>query len=429
MSARDVVRRMAPLEEPTSRLEARQQATLTAARRELARSGGFVSGGNEVNVDPFQTGGGVFLSPRRITAPNMDGPLVLRRYASGVLGDYGEQARGSEYLGFSLGKIVKNVANTVKKAVVDTGHVTGKVVTSKVGQAVLGTALAVTGVGAPAAAAIFATTKGVGNLIKPGGNLKSAATGAAQGAVEGVVSVAAGKVARAAIGKITSSHKSTGSTATDAAIATAGAVALPIAGKILPEVLLPPISVIPSNPADDFQIPKLGQPAPMFPKSKRVVASDRTPAKVGAAKKVVDAGRAVKGKTDQTAGLIEQLSQKLDAVTQAAAGAKAIGDAAGVDALSQAAQAIQNQIANAQNVAGGAAGDIRQLGGAVEGAATGAVAGAGLSSVSEFISNNKALVYGGGAVLAGLIAYGLTRKSGGGGSSTRYITRHTARRR
>lgn len=107
-------------------------------------------------------------------------------------------------LGFSLGKVVKNVGSTVKKAVKDTGkavgkaavqtaHVTGSVVTSKVGKIAIGSALALTGVGIPAAAAIGAATQGVGTLIKPGGGGKAAVKAAAVGAVGGAGAAVVGK--------------------------------------------------------------------------------------------------------------------------------------------------------------------------------------------------------------------------------------------
>jgi hypothetical protein len=110
-------------------------------------------------------------------------------------------------MGFSLKGIVKNVGkavakgvkdtkNATVKAVKDTGHVTGAVVTSKVGQAVIGGALAVSGVGLPAAAAIGAASKAGGNLIKKGGNLKTAATGAYQGAALGAGAAVAGSLVR-----------------------------------------------------------------------------------------------------------------------------------------------------------------------------------------------------------------------------------------
>jgi hypothetical protein len=96
-------------------------------------------------------------------------------------------------LGFSLGKIVKNVGSAVKKAAVDTAHVTGKVVTSKAGKALIGGALALTGVGIPAAAAIGAATQGVGTLIRPGGNIGAAAKAGAVGAAGGVAASVVGK--------------------------------------------------------------------------------------------------------------------------------------------------------------------------------------------------------------------------------------------
>lgn len=99
----------------------------------------------------------------------------------------------------SLKKAVTNVGKTVKKAVVDTGHAVGTAVTSKVGQAVLGGALAVTGFGLPVAAAVGAGVKATGNLIKPGGNLGKAATGAYQGAALGVGSAVVGSGVRAVV--------------------------------------------------------------------------------------------------------------------------------------------------------------------------------------------------------------------------------------
>lgn len=108
-------------------------------------------------------------------------------------------------LGFSLGKIVSNIGKTVAKAakdtvkattkaVVDTGHVAGAVVTSTAGKAILGGALALTGVGLPAAAGIMAATQAGGQLTKKGGNLGKAARGAVEGAAEGTVAGLAGKV-------------------------------------------------------------------------------------------------------------------------------------------------------------------------------------------------------------------------------------------
>ena len=74
------------------------------------------------------------------------------------------------------------------------GHKLGQVATNPWVQGLGAGALALTGVGAPAAAGILGATKGVGNLIKPGGNQKGAATGAAQGAWTGGAAGLAGKL-------------------------------------------------------------------------------------------------------------------------------------------------------------------------------------------------------------------------------------------
>lgn len=115
-----------------------------------------------------------------------------------------------EGLGFSLKSVVKgvakvagNVAKTVKKAAVDTAHVTGKVVTSKVGKTILAGGLALTGAGIPAAAAIMGGTQAVGTLIKPGGNVGKAAKAGATGAAVGVAASVVGKGVRKVAPSIT----------------------------------------------------------------------------------------------------------------------------------------------------------------------------------------------------------------------------------
>jgi hypothetical protein len=119
---------------------------------------------------------------------------VQRFDPNSLLGDDSTYMFQYDGLGFSLGKIVKNIGKTVTKAVKDTGHVVGNVVTSKVGQAVIGTGLALTGVGIPAAAAIGAASQAGGGLIKSGGGLKAATKGALVGGVEGAAAGVAGKV-------------------------------------------------------------------------------------------------------------------------------------------------------------------------------------------------------------------------------------------
>lgn len=122
-------------------------------------------------------------------------------------------------LGFSLGSIVKNIGNAVTKAVsdtknavvkaaVDTGHVAGTVATSGVGKAVIGGALALTGVGIPAAIAIGAATQGIGTLIKPGGNIGQAIKQGAVGGAEGAAVSVAGKAIQKFAPSITSGARS-----------------------------------------------------------------------------------------------------------------------------------------------------------------------------------------------------------------------------
>lgn len=158
-----------------------------------------------------------------------------------------------------LGSFFGSIGNAIKKGVTSVGHAVGTVVTSKIGQGLIGGALALTGVGLPASAAIFAASKGVGNLIKPGGNLSHALTGAAQGAVEGVVASEAGTLARAGVGKVLQR------TATSTVNAAAGEVASPaaidaIANQVLPGVQVTPTSsiaapIVPAAPIAPAAIP------------------------------------------------------------------------------------------------------------------------------------------------------------------------------
>ncbi len=89
--------------------------------------------------------------------------------------------------------IFGNIKNAVVKGVKDAGHAVGKVADNK--YAKLGTAgiLALTGVGAPAAAAILAGQGLAGGALKPGGNIGSALKGGATGAVSGLAAAKAGQ--------------------------------------------------------------------------------------------------------------------------------------------------------------------------------------------------------------------------------------------
>lgn len=350
---------------------------------------------------------------------------LRRRSHASLLGEY-----QGDYLGFSLGRTFKNVGRAVKKGVKDAGHVTGKVVTSKLGQMALGTALAVTGVGMLPAAGIFAASKGVGNLIKPGGNLKRAATGAAQGAVEGVVSSGVGSVGRKAISAIRTSHAATGAAATQAAHrslpATAALPAAGIAAAALPVVRVTPTggpAIQPLVP-DEMMPPEIGQMAPIHPKAKRVKAAgsrnDGSPlpgaAKFGVAKKVLAAGSKVKENADKSADRLDALTNRLDAVQKALDAAQALGDTTGANKLSELAAQLSARVEQAQNVAGTASSEIRTAGDVAQGAAAGAVGGGAMAGISDFVSTHKALVYGGGAALALTLALMASR----GTSSPRY---------
>jgi len=76
---------------------------------------------------------------------------------------------------------------TSGRALKETGHALGRVATNPLVDAGLAGVLALTGVGAPAAAAIMAGTKGIGELISPGGNIGDAARGALTGGAEGAL--------------------------------------------------------------------------------------------------------------------------------------------------------------------------------------------------------------------------------------------------
>lgn len=171
------------------------------------------------------TPGGWRLAP--ITAAQLG-----RAGAGGALTNRGVIAYPPQYAGYDdyddfegLGglsikgvfRAVKKIASPVQHVLTNVGHAVGSAATSKIGQGILGGALALTGVGFLPAAGIFAATKGVGNLIKPGGNLKHTLTGAGQGALEGLAAAGTGKAVRAIASKIANRGKtpSIAGTATD----------------------------------------------------------------------------------------------------------------------------------------------------------------------------------------------------------------------
>lgn len=113
-----------------------------------------------------------------------------------------EWRAGYSQVGFfsGIGHVLGNVGTAIKKATVDTGHAIGTVASNPVVQGLTAAGLAATGVGAPAAAAILAAQKGGGALLRPGGNIGDAATGAATGAITGYGVGKAGGLLRTALG-------------------------------------------------------------------------------------------------------------------------------------------------------------------------------------------------------------------------------------
>lgn len=313
-------------------------------------------------------------------------PFVMRMSDQSLAGYEGDDLEG-----LSLKGILKGIGH----AATQVGHAVGTAVTSKVGQAIEGGALALTGVGLPAAAGIFAATKGVGNLIKPGGTIGHALTGAAQGAVEGAASSVAGSLARGAISKL----RGGGSTP-----ATAATVAQTVATNNLPSMAS--VAALPAalTPAAAALIPGAVTPAALPSPYQRQRSGYGTT--YGAARAVLKGGQAANDVASGAASDAASLAQKALDVAAAAQAASQLGNQAGAAQLAQLAQQISSA---AQNVAGGAstAGvDLSALGTAAQGAAGGAVAGGALGGVSQFISDHKGLVYGalaGGAVLAALI--------------------------
>ena len=86
-----------------------------------------------------------------------------------------------------------NIGNAIKKGVVDVGHFVGNVATNPIVKGLGAGALALTGVGIPASAAIFGGLQLAGNLLKPGGNIGKGIQGGLGGAAEGALAGTVGK--------------------------------------------------------------------------------------------------------------------------------------------------------------------------------------------------------------------------------------------
>lgn len=117
-----------------------------------------------------------------------------RRFDSGLA--MLSRAHGAPMLHWGIPSFVRSIGSGIRDAAVGAGHAIGSVADNPWVQGATAAALAATGVGAPAAAAIMAAQKGGGALLKPGGNIGDAIKGAGVGAVEGYGASKLGGVAR-----------------------------------------------------------------------------------------------------------------------------------------------------------------------------------------------------------------------------------------
>lgn len=305
-----------------------------------------------------------------------------------------------------LGSWLSSAIHGIGHAATQVGHTVGKVVTSKVGQAVLGGALAVTGVGLPAAAAIFGGTKAVGNLIKPGGNLAHAATGLAQGAVEGAGASLIGRGVRAGVSAIRGSPASAAQTAATVARPPSIGTTMkaPPTATIEPLMAALPPTLTPSAPAiptaQVIQASPIGAPAgasvltlpgtlPANPVTPPTVAgtavrvASQSGAIPGFPGAVLQAGRAGSGAANKGAADARMAAQALQAAAAIAAQSGQSG--------------LASSIANIAGTVSNVGATLQTASGAIQGAATGAVAGAQTSVIQQWIGTHKGLVYGGAA--------------------------------
>lgn len=94
-------------------------------------------------------------------------------------------------VGGTAGRIGQNTKNAIVKGATDVGHAAGNALDNKYVQAATAAALAASGVGAPAAAAMLAAQAAGGKILKPGGNIGDAASA---GLKAGVTSYGTGKL-------------------------------------------------------------------------------------------------------------------------------------------------------------------------------------------------------------------------------------------
>jgi hypothetical protein len=339
--------------------------------------------------------------------PYVTGPVSVDRYYDRVSrptlgGGYSEGEAEPETLGFSLGKIVKNIGKTVKKAVVDTGHVAGKVVTSTAGQAVIGGALALTGVGLPAAAAIGAASKGVGNLIKPGGNLKGAATGAAQGAALGVGASLAGKVIKTVAPGVTNKADSVVNKLSGGRLfkrAAAPTLEHAIAAQPLVDAIanapIPGVQAITGGVSPVSILPAAA--LPIAAAAPVVAPKDKSAA---IAKRVLAAGKASDVQAGKIADSVDKMNAKIGKLQAGLRQAQGASDAVGASAITQQIAQLSTLVQQAQMGGATAAAAVRNAGAAIEGATVGAVGGSATNAAVQWVKENPMIAAGvGGAAL------------------------------
>jgi len=363
------------------------------------------------------------------------------------LGDY-DLVTG-DYLGFSLGKLAKNVGKAIGKGVVDTGHAVGKAATSKVGQLVTGAAIAASGVGILPALAIGAGVKAGGRAIAPGGNLKNVANAGVQGAVVGAAGYGTGKVVRAVGGKI--ADKRAGDQARRIAAEEGTPAPVQPDQQLVDQFLEKPATVAPASPmvarttgrrmkvdtaanaaaedraradaatadaaaraqanadakarADAAARAEAKKPKPGTGRRMKPTDPDATDGsdKLDVAKKVIGAGTAAKSGANKAADKIDALAKRGDQIRRAAAAAEQAGDAVGFSQLTDLAQQLQRQVTDAQSAANDAASSVRQAGAAAQGAAAGAVAGSAASSISDFFAEHKTMILLSGVTVAAIV--------------------------
>jgi hypothetical protein len=326
-------------------------------------------------------------------------PRVAPGSYAGTSRDVGGFVGLGEYddLGFSLGKVLKNVTKAVGKGVKDVGHAAGKVVTSKAGQLVIGGALAATGVGIPAAAAISAAAQGGGQLIKKGGNLKKAGKGVVVGGAEGAAASLVGKGARKLL------HKDApASVKAAAARETRSGAKGAAVNRIKPDG--DNVQVLVDNLPSAAMAKELGPPpVPVAPLP--LSATDQ-------ASKVLGMGAKANRGAKQAAAKARNAGSTADKIAAALAKAREAGDAVGATGLTEKLAQAQQIAENASGAAERAARQAEQIGAAAQAAAAGAVGEGAAQGFGDFIKSPVGIVTSVAAIGGGL--YLMTR---GGGRS------------